>query len=325
MNNIITQTNLKRYLPHEIKTRKAAVEMYRNNNDISYTCRKYHISRTSLWRWNKKYDGTIESLIDKSHRPISVHPNAHTEEELKWISDLRRRNPSITLNEIWYKLKRDKGYSRKVVSLYRVLRKIGFYKEPAIKNTSKKHNKKYHTPEKIGEKWQIDVKYVPKECKLPNLPKDKNYYQYTSIDEATRERFLYWYDEHTPQNTVDFINKAIKYYGYKPKEIQTDNGIEFTYNQSKIKKVHPVTELLNNLEINHHKIRPRTPQHNGKVERSHRNDNERFYSYLKFYSYEDLIKQGKQYLKRSNSIPMAVLSYLTPKEKKKELEENRAA
>lgn len=60
-------------------------------------------------------------------------------------------------------------------------------------------------------------------------------------------------------------------------------------------------------------------EHNGKVERSHRNDNERFYSYLKFYSFEDLLKQGKAYLKRSNNIPMAVLGYLTPKEKRAEL------
>ena len=64
----------------------------------------------------------------------------------------------------------------------------------------------------------------------------------------------------------------------------------------------------------------RLPEHNGKVERSHRNDNERFYSYLKFYSLEDLIKQGRAYLKRSNNIPMAVLGYLTPKEKRAELE-----
>ncbi len=70
----------------------------------------------------------------------------------------------------------------------------------------------------------------------------------------------------------------------------------------------------------HYKIRPRTPEHNGKVERIHRNDNERFYSYLHFYNLEDLIKQEKAYLKRANNIPMAVLGYLTPKEKRTELE-----
>ena len=108
--------------------------------------------------------------------------------------------------------------------------------------------------------------------------------------------------------------------GYKPKEIQTDNGIEFTYNKADIKKIHPLETLLKELGIKHHKIQPRTPEHNGKVERSHRNDNERFYSYLKFYSLEDLREQGSRYLKRSNNIPMAVLKYLTPSEKRTELE-----
>ena len=87
-----------------------------------------------------------------------------------------------------------------------------------------------------------------------------------------------------------------------------------------MKKLHPLGELCLRLDIDHHKLKPRTPRHNGKVERSHRNDNERFYSYLKFYSLEDLRKQGAAYLKRSNRIPMAVLGYLTPKEKRAELE-----
>ncbi len=63
-----------------------------------------------------------------------------------------RRNPHITLNEIWYKLKINKGYTRKPVSLYRILRKIGYYNNPEIKGTSKKHNKEYYTPKQIGEK-----------------------------------------------------------------------------------------------------------------------------------------------------------------------------
>lgn len=293
----ISQIN-KRYLPHELKTRIHAVETYRNGNSIDYVCRKYHISRISLWRWDKKYDGTPESLMDKSHRPISRHPNAHTDEEIKWIKDLIRRNPHITLCELWIKLKINKGYNRHIVSLYRVLKRIGFYNQPLISGTSK---------------------YVPNECKANNLPEETRFYQYTCIDEASRERFLYWYDEHTPANTVDFIKRCIDYYKYKPEEIQTDNGTEFTYNKERIKVLHPMDEFCINNNIYHHKIRPRTPRHNGKVERSHRNDNERFYSFLSFYSLEDLIKQGTKYLKRSNNIPMQVLNYLTPIEMRKKL------
>ena len=334
MNNIVTQNlekenkNNKRYLPHDLNTKYHAVTTYLNNDDIEYTCRKYHISRYSLWRWLKKYDGTKESLEDKSHKPKTRHPKSHTNKEIRWIRNYVRRNPRITLNELWYKLKREKGYSKTMTALYRVMKRLNikFYKGMNIKHTSKKkHNKKYDTPKNIGEKWQIDVKYVPNECKI-GLPEDKRYYQYTCIDEASRERYLEWYEEHTPANTVDFIKKCIKYYGYKPKTIQTDNGTEFTYNKAKIKKEHPMDTLLKELEIKHYKIRPRTPEHNGKVERSHRNDNERFYSYLKFYSFEDLRKQGKAYLKRSNhEIPMAVLGYKTPKEKRYELEILQAA
>ena len=78
-------------------------------------------------------------------------------------------------------------------------------------------------------------------------------------------------------------------------------------------------ELCETLNIKHHKIRPRTPRHNGKVERSHRSDNERFYSYHSFYSLEDLQNKGSVYLKRSNNIPMPVLNYLSPIEMRKTL------
>lgn len=86
-----------------------------------------------------------------------------------------------------------------------------------------------------------------------------------------------------------------------------------------MKKLHPLGALCLKLDIDHHKIKPRTPRHNGKVERSHRNDNERFYNYLEFDSLEDLRKKGKKYLERSNKIPMAVLGYKTPLEKRNEL------
>ena len=319
--NIINDNNekIKRYLPHELHIRENAVKTYRNGNSISYVCRKYHISRTSLYRWNKTYDGTKESLIDKSHKPKSKHPKAHTDEEITWIKNLIRRNPNITLCELWYKLRINRGYSRHIGSLYRVLRKLDFYKEINIKNTSKYIPKKYDTPQQLGIKWQIDVKFVPTICNIDKTHNDKRFYQYTCIDEASRERFLFWYDEHTPANTVDFVKRCIVYYDYKPIEIQTDNGIEFTWNQSKMKKLHPLEALCLKLDIDHHKIKPRTPRHNGKVERSHRNDNERFYNYLEFDSLEDLRKKGKKYLERSNKIPMAVLGYKTPLEKRNEL------
>ena len=88
--DIIAQN--KRYLPHEITTKESAVKLYRLTKDISFVCRRYHISKASLMRWNKLYDGTKESLLPNSHKPHTIHPDAHTPEELKWIMGLHRRN-----------------------------------------------------------------------------------------------------------------------------------------------------------------------------------------------------------------------------------------
>ena len=85
MNSITRHT---RYCPHLIDTRYNAVKLFRKWKDAKAVCRRYHISRASLYRWNKRYDGTKKSLMDKSHRPNSAHPNAHAEEEIKWIKNV---------------------------------------------------------------------------------------------------------------------------------------------------------------------------------------------------------------------------------------------
>lgn len=311
-----TIPHLQRYLPHKLETKFYATKLYRSGCSISFVCRRYHISKSSLMRWNKKFDGTKESLVDKSHRPKSPHPNAHTEQEIKWIRDLHRRNPHISVCELYGKLRTEKGYSRHPGSLYRVFVRLGYSsKTPSTKKMSKP--KPYDTPIELGVKWQMDVKYVPTICYTGNIP--QKFYQYTVLDEASRERFIYPYMEQSSYSTIDFVKRCIDHFGYIPQIIQTDNGSEFTH-AKKTKRTHPLDTLCNELKIEHKLIRPRTPQHNGKVERSHRNDQERFYNFLNFYSYEDLKIQMKRYLYRSNRIPMQVLGWKSPLQKRLELE-----
>ena len=317
--DIVTQKkkNSKRYLAHELTTRINSVKLYRQTRDIGFVCRRYHISKASLMRWNRKYDGTKESLRSKSHRPHSPHPNAHTEEELNWIRNYHRRNPNISVCELYGKLRQEKAYSRHPGSLYRVFVRLGYRTMPESTKNKSKHNGHYDTPTELGVKWQMDVKYVPTACYSGT--DGEKFYQYTMLEEADRERFIYAYRESSSYSTVDFVKRAIIYFGYAPDIIQTDNGAEFTHTQ-KTKRVHPLDALCDSLHIIHKRIRPKTPWHNGKVERSHRNDQERFYNHLSFYSYEDLQYQMKQYLQRSNRIPMSVLSWKTPIQKRHELE-----
>ena len=311
-----TITHSQRYLPHKLNTKFFATKLYRSGYSVDFVCRRYHISKSSLMRWNKKFNGTKESLRDKSHRPKTPHPNAHTEQELKWIRDLHRRNPHISVCELYGKLRTEKGYSRHPGSLYRIFVRLGYSsKAPSTKKMRKPQP--YDTPTELGIKWQMDVKYVPTACYTGMVP--QKFYQYTMLDEASRERFIFPYMEQSSYSTVDFVKRSIDYFGYTPQIIQTDNGGEFTY-QMKTKRVHSLDVLCNKLKIKHKLIRPRTPQHNGKVERSHRNDQERFYNFLKFYSYDDLKLQMKRYLNRSNKIPMQVLGWKSPLQKRIELE-----
>ena len=311
-----TITYSQRYLPHELSTKFYAVKLYRTGVGVSFVCRRYHISKASLMRWNKKFDGTKESLIDKSHRPHSKHPNAHTDEEIKWIKDYHKRNPKISVCELYGKLRTNKGYRRHPGSLYRIYRRLGYSSAaPSTKKMSKP--KPYDTPSRLGIKWQLDVKYVPTVCYKGSVP--QKFYQYTMIEEASRERFIFPYMEQSSYSTIDFVKRAITYFGYKPLIIQTDNGGEFTY-AKKTKRTHPFDIFCNEINITHKLIRPRTPRHNGKVERSHRNDQERFYNHMSFYSYQDLMIQMKRYLNRSNNIPMQVLGWLSPLQKRLELE-----
>lgn len=121
---------------------------------------------------------------------------------------------------------------------------------------------------------------------------------------------------------IEYAYSKLKAY---PKEIQTDNGFEFTDKANKKESGSHIRTYDNYLErflssknIKHHLIRPRTPEHNGKVERSHRIDQDKFYRYLKFYSLEDLRYQGSLWNKRYNNIPKAVLNFKTPQEVYKE-------
>ena len=294
-------------------------------SNIEFVAHRYHCSVRSLYRWKKIYDGTLESLDNKFSRVNMLHPNRHTEEEVKHIKDLIKRNPHIGLNELYGKLRVNYAYTRNPASLYRFLRKHGWYEE--VKKKVRYVPQPYDTPIHLGEKWQLDVKYVPRQCYVGDYREERRYYQYTVIDEASRERFIYPYMEQNATTTLDFVKRAIVFFGYKPQIIQTDNGAEFTYTrQTKHDQIHLLDKFCLYHKIEHKTIKPRTPRHNGKVERSHRNDNERFYKWLKFYSYDDLLKQMKAYLERSNNIPTSVLSskdgkrkWLTPKEKRKEL------
>ena len=291
---------------------RQALMKYAEKYGVSRASRKYNKSRSYIYFWKARWDGSVASLACHSRRPHS-HPNQHTEAELKLIKDMRRRNPNLGMVELWHRL-RQRGYIRRPESLFRVMRKMGLFPQPEPKASYK--SKPYEQMTYPGERVQIDVKVVPRSCIAdPQL----RLFQYTAIDEFTRLRFLAAYPEQSTYSSADFLKKMTAWYarhGIKVKCVQTDNGFEFTNRFSNSKRELPTLfeAAAAKLGIRHKLIRPYTPRHNGKVERSHREDQKRFYSCHSFFSLDDFANQLAVHNRRSNNFPMRPLLWLSPLE-----------
>lgn len=288
---------------------RVVIEALETGN-ISKVARQYCITRQTVHRWIKRYDGSPESLMDVSRRPHS-HPRAHTPEEIKKVINVYRQNKKLGLVCLWLHLKKNHGYTRSVSALYHLLRRLGVIPPP--KKRKRRKSKPYEPILVPGERFQVDVKHVPNKCITGEIA-GKKFYQFTAIDECTRWRYLKVYDEISTYNSTKFVKELINEFPFEIQCIQTDNGSEFT---SRLQgSTHPSAfELfLEEIGIRHKLIRVATPRHNGKVERSHRTDQERFYDDNKFYSLKYLKDQLARHLSKYNRTPLLVLNEKSPQE-----------
>ena len=161
-------------------------------------------------------------------------------------------------------------------------------------------------------KW-VPVKFVVGETR-------QRFYQYTAIDEYSRLRYLGAFEESNTYTSMQFLNDSVAWFarrGIKIECVQTDNGHEFTKRLLRTREDENMTMfelLLQSLGIRHKYIRPYTPRHNGKVERSHREDQKRLYNSAKFHSFEDFANQLKRHNQRTNNIPMRPLGFVSPRQ-----------
>ena len=288
---------------------RQAVIKYSEKYGVTKAAIRYNVNRQYIYRWKKRYDGTLQSLADKSHRP-NHHPNQHTEEEIKLIMDMRRRNMNAGLVVFWVKL-RQRGYTRSITGLYRFLRKHG---QMAVKPPNPKYiPKPYEQMQYPGQRVQIDVKFVPEACMVGDA-KGKKFYQYTAIDEYSRFRYLEAFEEHSTYSSAVFLKHMLERFPFKVECVQTDNGMEFTKRLGSSENPTPTLfeRTLKQCGIRHKLIKPYTPRHNGKVERSHRKDNEYFYATHAFYSFEDFRKQLAVHSRKYNKFPMRPLNWKSP-------------
>lgn len=297
-------------LTQEAKKKQAVVK-YAIRKGKSDASRKYGVSLSSVKRWCKRYDGTWQSMLEKSHRPHS-HPNRHTEKEEKQIKNsFQKVFARYGWDGVYSDLLR-KNYSRSFSGMVYAAKRMGLTEQNKSKKKSRIH-RRYPEILTPGEKVQIDVKEVPYNCLRGNALRDgKHLYQWTAIDECTRMRFVYGFEEHTPENSVKFLALVIKAFPFKIKTVQTDNGTEFTYKFISEDKICPFDKALAKRGIKHKLIPPRTPWQNGKVERSHRNDQRYFYDWETFRNAEELNQKLAEHLEWSNNKTMRTLGNKSP-------------
>jgi transposase len=281
---------------YETKFRKKAVEFAIKHNNNSEAARKYRVSRQQVGVWRSRFDGTLESLLPHSTRPKS-HPKQCTEDEIGLVLRMWRRHKRYGLDYVYGLLIRKKGFVRDRATMYNILKRAGHFKKKG--KPVKRKSKEYQGAKVPGQKLQMDVKYVPREC-MPKSAFDENWYQWTIIDEATNLRYTQFYDEKANMNSVKFVSEARKFFPFKLQEIQTDNGTEFTNRFLNTEKLSSFEKYVRFAKIRHKLIRPATPRHNGRVERSHRTDEKFFYTSNGFKSLEDCRVAGRKWLEKYN-------------------------
>ena len=190
---------------------RQSVVTYSFRFGVPAAVRRFNVSRASVYRWRARFNGQTSSLQDRSRRPH--HPNQHTTEELTLIRNMRRRSPNAGLVVLWVKLM-ERGYSRSVVSLWRILKRQRL--QPEKKPNPKYIPQPYEQMTYPGQRVQVDVKVVPLACIVP----DENgirerYYQYTAMDEYSRFRFVAAFKEQNTYASAQFLNMLVAAFPFK--------------------------------------------------------------------------------------------------------------
>jgi transposase InsO family protein len=233
---------------------------------VSQTCRYFGISRKTYYKWRTRF--TAHGAAGLCDRPRAPHhcPHATPPDVVSKILYLRQHY-HFGAGKIADYVRRFHQISVARSSVHRILGQHGLGRLPA----NQKHRahrlrwQRYEKPQP-GHRLQVDVKFLER---IPGSR--KRLYQFTAIDDCTRIRVLKVFDACNQATAIRFIDDVLKRLPFRILVVQTDNGAEF---QSRFHW------HLETRDVRHVYIRPRTPHLNGKVERSHRVDDQEFYQLL---------------------------------------------
>jgi transposase InsO family protein len=244
---------------------------------VAKACREFEVPRSTFYNWKRAFDKEGKAGLFRKKPIARNHPRSLAQDVVDKILHLRQTYKLGPDRITWY-LERYHGIKTSESSVYRSLVRNGMRRLP--KNAPRRaiHTRRY--AKKVpGHHIQVDVKFVS----LRNFDGNRvRRFQYTAIDDATRIRALKIYPRHNQANAIKFIDYVIEKFPFRIHTIRTDRGHEFQA------QFHWHVE---DKGMRHVYIKPRSPQLNGKVERSHRTDQEEFYQLLTYTDDVDLNKK----------------------------------
>jgi transposase InsO family protein len=233
---------------------------------VAHTCRHFGISRKTYYKWRRRFRSLGPAGL--SDRPRTAHraPSATPPEVVSKILYLRQQY-HFGAGRIADYLRRFHQVAIARSTVHRLLGKHGLGRLPANqKHRSQRQRWQRYEKPQPGHRLQVDVKFLER---IPGSR--KRLYQFTAIDDCTRIRVLKVFDACNQATAIRFIDDVFRRLPFRVQVVQTDNGAEF---QSRFHW------HLESRDVRHVYIRPRTPHLNGKVERSHRVDDQEFYQLL---------------------------------------------
>lgn len=268
-------------------------------------------SKRSLERWLAEYKKRGEAGLE----PVSTEPKTQPIETPIWTKEkiikTRKQTKKCALKIHWQLEKEGLIVHERTIG--KILKKEGLTRKYRVKKIKYKYIRAERQP---GELVEIDVKYVP------GTIENKEYFQYTAIDTSSRWRYLKVYDEQSTYHTIKFLREVMKLFPHRILAIKTDNHATFTNyyvggnkrSDMTIKTLHALDTFCALNGIIHYLIDKGKPSQNGTVERSHREDQEKFYEQNKFKNFSDLQKKLQKWNNEYNDLEHCGLNGLTPNE-----------
>jgi len=267
--------------------------------------------RRTLERWLATYrERGADALEPHSTRP-KTNPKETPIELKERVIALRKKTKLCALKLHW-RLEKE-GVHIHARTIGKILKTEGLVRKYRVKKITYKYLRAVRKP---GDLVEIDVKYVP-----GNIA-GKRYFQYTAIDTASRWRHLAVYSEQTNEHSIAFLREVIERFPHTIRAIKTDNGSIFTNyylgtnkrSDLTVKTLHALDRFCAEHGIIHYLIDPGKPAQNGMVERSHREDQEKFYERHRFSSFGDLKRKVIIWNAEYNDLEHCGLNGKTPNE-----------